>query len=720
MAKTLVIAEKPSVGKELARVLGCKKTREGYKEGEGYIVTWSFGHLVTLADPESYQKEYKVWRLDALPMLPDKMKLVVIKQTAKQFAVVKQLIRSEDVNEVVIATDAGREGELVARWILEKAGCKKEIKRLWISSQTDQAIRDGFAQLRPGREYEPLYRSAKARAEADWLIGLNVTRALTCKFHAQLSAGRVQTPTLAMIVKREEEIQRFQPKDFYSVVVKSGSVLLTRRDRKTKNVRFSDQQLAQEIVQKVDGKPGQVMAVKRKQKKEAPPLLYDLTELQRDANKRYGYSAKQTLSIMQRLYENHKLLTYPRTDSRYLSSDIVPTLPERLRSIAGYFPEAKECLKRGITPTKRFVDDTKVSDHHAIIPTEQFLDLSVLTNEERHIYQLVVYRFLAALSPDFVYEQTTIEVDIAGEWFTAQGKIVTQYGWKRLGESTEEEEDREEPEQSLPDIQDGDWLSEGKAEWKTGKTTPPPRYTEGTLLTAMEFAGRQVEDETMREALNSANGLGTPATRADIIEKLFHTGYIESRGKELHPTSKGIQLIELVPEDLKSPLLTGNWEQTLSAISKGEVDDKAFLRDMRQYATDLVGEIAKSGASYRPDNRTKNKCPDCGQFLLEVRGKKGKSYVCENPDCRYREQVSTQTNARCPNCHKRLELRGSGENRIYVCPCGYREKGDAFQKRMAQNKTAMSKREVSSYLRQQQEEATFNTAMADALKKLGL
>lgn len=722
MGKKLVIAEKPSVGKELARVLGCRQGREGYLAGGQYIVTWSFGHLVTLADPEAYGDQYKKWSMDTLPMLPEKMKLVVIKSTAKQFRIVKELLHSNEVDEVVIATDAGREGELVARWIIEKAGCKKPIKRLWISSQTDQAIREGFAHLKPGREYENLYQSAKSRAEADWLVGLNITRALTCKHNAQLSAGRVQTPTLAMIVAREEEIKRFVPKEFETMSAKGEGVNFSWKDKASGTGRVFALGRLEEIRQKISGKALKITALKKQAKQQPAPLLYDLTELQRDANKQYGYSAKQTLNLMQRLYETHKLLTYPRTDSRYLSQDIVPTLGQRLKAISGAFPMAKELLKTPLKPGKRVVDDTKVSDHHAIIPTEQYLDLSALSAEEKHIYVLVVKRFLAALSAPFVYEQTVVEADLGGELFTARGKTIVSKGWRAAYDGMdleEEESEEEERSQSLPRLAVGDLLKVSKLEIKKGKTPPPSRYTEGTLLTAMEFAGKTVTDQAMREAINTTGGLGTPATRADIIEKLFTVNYIELHGKEIYPTSKGIQLISIVPEELRSAELTGKWEQRLTAISKGQEKPGEFIAQMRQYAKQLVRDVAASDAVYRHDNLTRNRCPECGEFLLEVNGKHGKQYVCKNRECGYRQTVSRQSNARCPQCHKKLEVRGTAGKQIYACKCGFREGFETFNKRLAENSSKLSKREVSAYLnKQKKQEEPFNNAFAQALAKL--
>jgi len=721
MGKILVLAEKPSVARDIAKVLKCSQNGSGCLAGSKYIVTWALGHLVTLADPEAYNDKYKHWNLEDLPMLPEKMKLVVIKQTAKQFGVVKGLMQRNDVDELVIATDAGREGELVARWIIQKAGFKKPIKRLWISSQTDKSILEGFSKLKPGREYENLYRSAQCRSEADWLVGLNVTRALTCKYNAQLSAGRVQTPTLAMIVERENEIKSFKPKDYWTIQANFKGFSVQWQDKTSGQTRIFDRSLAENIVSKAAGQTGEVTEVKKESRKELPPLAYDLTELQRDANRRYGYSAKQTLNIMQRLYESHKLVTYPRTDSRYITEDIVPTLPERLKSISvgPYSKAAQNILRNRISVSKRFADSSKVSDHHAIIPTEQYVNLSSLNQEERHIYDLIVKRFLAVLSPDFLYEQTTVKINANGELFTARGKIVQAMGWKEIysGVSDTDDDDSDddaEKDQSLPDIKAG---MKGKMEAVKsvgGKTKPPARYTEATLLSAMEHPGKFVQDKTLREALESSSGLGTPATRADIIEKLFNTFYIERHDKDICPTSKGVQLVNLVPPDLKSPELTGKWEQQLSFISKGKADPNAFVKDMRDYATKLVGRVISSSETFKHDNVTREKCEECGQYLLEVNGKKGKMLVCPDRDCGFRKMISQTSNARCPECHKKMEIRGEGENKSFYCVCGYREKLENFQKRKA---TQVNKKEVNRFMKQQNSGEPINTALADALSK---
>jgi DNA topoisomerase-3 len=717
MGKVLVLTEKPSVARDIARVLNCRQKGNGCIIGPKYIITWALGHLVTLADPEVYSERYKTWNLEDLPMLPKKMELVVIRQTAKQYNIVKNLMHRKDVDELVIATDAGREGELVARWIIEKAGARKPIKRLWISSQTDKAITDGFASLRPGKDYENLYKSAQCRAEADWLVGLNVTRALTCKHNAQLSAGRVQTPTLAMIVERENEIRKFVPRDFWTISAKAKGFLVQWQDRFNGNIRIFDKVKADAIVAKVANQDGKIADVQKDAKRELPPLAYDLTELQRDANRRFGYSAKKTLSIMQRLYETHKLVTYPRTDSRYITDDIVATLPERLKSIAvgPYAEVARNILRGKLNITKRLVDNSKVSDHHAIIPTEQYVDLSSLNGDERSIYDLIVKRFLAVLSAPFEYEQTTVKLDVKGELFYAKGKIVKSQGWKAVYQEfggTGDEDDEQELDQALPQVSVGQDVKLISVKAVNAKTKPPARYTEATLLSAMEHPGKFIDDKVLRDTIEGTSGLGTPATRADIIEKLFDTFYIERRGKEIFPTSKGMQLINLVPEDLKSPEMTAKWEQRLQSISRGKADSRLFIDDMRKYAAKLVSSVIASSEVYKHDNMTREKCPECGKFLLDVNGKKGKMLVCSDRECGYRKNISVVSNARCPECHKKMEIRGEGGNKSFYCTCGYREKLEAFKKRKSEY---VSKKEVGKFLSQQETNVNINSALADAL-----
>lgn len=717
MGKALVLAEKPSVGRELARVLGCKRGGEGYLEGDRYVVTWALGHLVTLADPDAYEKKWEKWDMADLPMLPQNMKLVVIPQTGRQFRVVQGLMKRGDISELIIATDAGREGELVARWIMLKAGWRKPTKRLWISSQTDRAIKEGFAHLRPAADYDNLFRSAQARSEADWLVGLNVTRALTCRHNAQLSAGRVQTPTLALIVQREKEIRSFVPKEFWGVRLKAGGFSAVWRDRNN-NSRTFDRATAEKIAAACQSGEAVVTQVRKMRRMTPPPAAYDLTELQRDANKKYAYSAKETLNLMQSLYEQHKLLTYPRTDSRYISDDVVPTLPERLRAVMvdSYKPLAQQIMRDRPLKTKYLVNNAKVTDHHAIIPTEESPDLWQLSGPERNVYDLVVRRFLAVLLPPCEYEEVDLTLSAGGQTFTASGRIVKTQGWRAAYDRSFSLDDEEETDrQTLPDVTQGQRLKLGGAQVTSGKTPPPPRYTEATLLTAMEHPQTQVEDKELRRILEETSGLGTPATRADIIEKLFSAFYIERRGKELVPTSKGQQLVELAPEELRSAALTARWEDRLARIAKGTERDTKFVEEMRAYAAKLVAQVKASDAKYTHDNQTRKVCPDCGKFLLLVKGKRGEMLVCPDRECGYRKSVTQTTNARCPNCFKKMELRGEGDNQMFACVCGYREKLSAFKQRREQ--AGAGKRDVAKFMQQQAPEKSVNTGMADALAK---
>lgn len=723
MGKSLVLAEKPSVGREIAKVLQCNQKGNGCFFGTKYIVTWALGHLVTLADPERYDEKYKTWKLEDLPMLPAKMELVVIRETAKQFKVIKNLMKLPELEELIIATDAGREGELVARWIIMKAGWGKPIKRLWISSQTDRAIKEGFANLKPGKEYERLFAAAQCRAEADWLVGLNVTRALTCKYNAQLSAGRVQTPTLALVVAREEEIKHFVAEDYWTVNLTVNGFTLQWQDQANGQTRIFDRRRAEQILVKVNGATGKISEVKKEAKRELPPLAYDLTELQRDANRKYGFSAKTTSSIMQQLYESHKLVTYPRTDSRFLSEDIVPTLPERLKAVAvgPYAQTARAILRSKLNPGKRLVDNSKVTDHHAVIPTEEPVYLSKLSGDELKVYDLIVKRFLAVLSAPFEYEQTTVKMDVNGETFFAKGKIIKSKGWRGIYDSLGDYDDAaesRESEQSLPQVKQGDKLRVLAAQTTASKTKPPARYTEATLLSAMEHPGKTVADGELREVLENTSGLGTPATRAEIIEKLFNSFYLERNGKEIHPTSKGIQLIKLAPPELKSAELTAKWEQQLSEISKGRAGSGNFINKIRSYAAQLVKTVVNSDQTFRHDNLTRVKCPDCGKFLLQVKGKRGEMYLCQDRECGYRKGISQTSNVRCPQCHKRMEIRGEGEGRLFVCACGYREKLSVFTKRRESEKDKANKWEVRQFLREQKVNEPINTALADALAKL--
>lgn len=707
--KTLVIAEKPSVGRDIAGVLQCTRSNQGALEGEKYIVTWALGHLVTLADPEGYDPKYKAWNAEDLPMMPQHFKLVVIKQTHRQFQIVKNHLLRKDVGTVVIATDAGREGELVARWILKIAGNKKPVRRLWISSVTDKAIREGFKNLKDGRAYLNLYAAAEARAEADWLVGMNGTRALTCRYNAQLSCGRVQTPTLALIAAREQEIKSFVPKRFYTLTTVSHGMTWNWQDGKSGSNRSFDKGRIQSIAEKAEKDEMLITDVQRSVKKSYSPGLYDLTELQRDANKRFGYSAKETLNIMQRLYENHKVLTYPRTDSRYIGRDVAETLKERLEACAvgPYRKLAGKLLLQPIRTNKSFADDSKVSDHHAIIPTEQFVQLDHMSSEERKIYDLVVRRFMAVLYPPCEYEQIKLTGSCAGEKWMAGSRMMKEAGWQQVYES-EWEEEEDNPLMtvtSMPKLEKGRKDAVMRPKVSEGQTKPPAYYNEGTLLTAME-----------------KGNLGTVATRADIIDKLFNSFLMEKKDKDIRVTSKGRQLLGLVPEDLKKPELTADWEKKLLAISEGRLKKDSFISEIRGYTEEIVREIAGGEGQFRHENLTNHLCPNCGKRMLSVQGKNSKMLVCQDRSCGYRESVSRKTNARCPKCHKKMEMYGKGDAQTFVCSCGYKEKLSAFQNRRKKEGAGVSKRDVQQYMRRQQKEANepINNAFAAAFAKLNL
>jgi len=660
--KSLVLAEKPSVAKEIARVLGCTNRSKSYIEGPKYVVTWALGHLVELAEPEAYDKKYKTWALEDLPLLPQRMNIRVMKETSHQFKAIAALSKRSDIKELIIATDAGREGELVARWIMELIHWKKPFYRLWISSQTDQAIRDGFNKLKPGAEYNNLYRSAVCRAEADWLIGLNMTRALTTKYNAQLAAGRVQTPSLSMMMEREQEIAQFQGKPFWQLQAQLGGFTAMWKQQSSQDGRMWDQKQAEQLLAHLkDAKSAIVSSLKVSEKQELHPLAYDLTELQRDANKKLGFSAKMTSNVLQKLYEQHKLVTYPRTDSRHLTSDMAATLKVRLERIAigPYRDHAKSILRKPLNITKRIVDDSKVSDHHAIIPTDESVQLNQLTNDERRLYDLIVRRFLALFSGPYRYDETSVELTIKEHRFYAKGRVEKEKGWRDVYTVSREPEEQEEEIALLPTLAKSDQVALRGLNLKSGMTTPPPRYTEASLLSVME-----------------KYGLGTPATRADIIEKLLSTETIERRGHSLYPTTKGKQLIELVVEELRSPQLTAKWEQQLEDIARGRGDAKQFMTQIRQQAEQWVGQVKRENKEYKPHNMTNSRCPECGEPLLEVKGKQGKRYVCASRECNYKRMAEPmKINKRCPQCHKKMELHEGKAGKYAQCrPCNVIEK----------------------------------------------
>lgn len=695
--KSLVLTEKPSVAREIARVLGCTNKQKSYFEGPRYVVTWALGHLVELAEPEDYDKKYSTWKLEDLPIMPKTMRLKVIRQTSHQFRAIQSLVKRNDLGELIIATDAGREGELVARWIMELVHWKKPFKRLWISSQTDQAIKDGFANLRPGNSYDNLFDSAVCRAEADWLVGLNVTRALTCKFNAQLSAGRVQTPTLSAMVSREQEIRKFQPVDYWTVEADFGQFRgLWRKEGES---RFLDRDKAAAIQAKVQGKIGVISALTTKEKHEPQPLAYDLTELQRDANRRYGFSAKQTSSVLQRLYEQHKLVTYPRTDSRYLSSDMVNSLPQRLAAIAvgPYARLTGPLLNKPLRLGKRIIDDAKVTDHHAIIPTEERLHLEKLSSDEAKLFDLIARRYLALFYPACIYDNTSVTVAVEGEEFHAKGKIMKEPGWRQVYDRNRGDEGTEEDmtDQTLPQLEQGRQVNVRKCAIHQRQTQPPARYTEAALLTVMENFN-----------------LGTPATRADIIEKLLQTDSIERRGNYLVPTAKADQLLDLVPGELRSPELTAKWERTLEAIARGKGNKQEFLTGIRKQARTMVLEVAQSEQDYKHHNATRSRCPDCGKFLLERNTKQGKMLVCPDRNCGYRLKDSKNvTNRRCPQCHKKMELRQGKAGKFFQCkPCNVIEMLDGEGGK--RGKRGQDRNLVKKF----QKEAPLSSSLGDALK----
>lgn len=700
--KTLVLAEKPSVAREIARVMGCNNKQKSYIEGPKYVVTWALGHLVGLAEPEDYNKKFATWALEDLPILPEKTKLKVLRETNQQYKAVQHLMKRQDIEELIVATDAAREGELLARWIMNMAGWKKPFRRLWISSQTDKAIKEGFAKLRPGREFDRLYESARCRAEADWMIGLNVTRALTCKFGSPLSAGRVQTPTLGMIMDREQEITGFRSVDFETLTADFGDFQAAWRASNGDGRIFEKDKTAS-IKDKLTGRSGRIIKVQKSEKSEPHPLAYDLTELQRDANRKFGFSAKQTSSVLQRLYEQHKLVTYPRTDSRYLTSDMTGTLKERLDSVAvgPYAALARPLLRKQLPITKRIVDDSKVSDHHAIIPTEQTVLLNGLSTEERKLYDLIVRRFISLFYPPARYDAVAVTVNVEGENFHVKGTTVKDAGWREVygGDmsSDDEEESADEPAAGsvkLPELREGAAVTIGRCMVRAGRTQPPKRYNEASLLTQME-----------------KHGLGTPATRADIIEKLVSSDTIERQGNLLHPTGKGKQLIELVSTQLRTPDLTARWEAELEKIARGQGKPELFLQGIRSMAQELVTGVKTSGAEYKPHNVSNSHCPECGTRLLEKKSKRGKLLVCPADNCGYtRAGEKRLSNRRCPQCHKKMELKEGKAGMFVQClGCGITETLDKDHKHV-------NKREQQKLVQQYSKQESIGSNLGELLK----
>ncbi|USB33863.1 DNA topoisomerase III [Paenibacillus sp. YPG26] len=700
--KTLVLAEKPSVAREIARVMGSREKHKSHFEGPKYVVTWALGHLVGLAEPEDYDHKFQTWNLEDLPILPQRMKLKVLRETNHQFKAVQHLMKRSDICELIVATDAAREGELLARWIMDMVKWNKPFKRLWISSQTDKAIKEGFASLKPGSQFDRLYQSARCRAEADWMVGLNVTRALTVKFNAQLSAGRVQTPTLGMIMQREKDILNFRSETYGQLRCDLGSFEAVWR-ASGGDSRIFDEEKTNGLKAKLEGRTGTISKLTKSEKVVPHPLAYDLTELQRDANRRYGFSAKMTSNVLQRLYEQHKLVTYPRTDSRYLTSDMTDTLKERLESVAigPYASIARPLLRKPLPLTKRIVDDSRVTDHHAIIPTEQTVILNALTADERKLYDLIVRRFISLFYPAARYDHVNVVVEVENEHLHAKGTTVKDSGWHVVYDGqgfdeaeSDENSDADEPDKVLPELKVGQRVEVKRCIIMNGRTLPPKRYTEAALLSQME-----------------KHGLGTPATRADIIEKLVNSDTIDRQGNALHPTGKGKQLIELVSSDLRTPDLTAKWESELERIAKGQGQPEPFLKGIREMAERLVREVKASGASYQPHNVSSSHCPDCGTRLLEKKSKRGLMLVCPSEDCGYKRSGEKRlSNRRCPQCHKKMEMKEGKAGLFVQClSCGITET-------MNKDSKHVNKRETQKLVKQYAKQESLGSNLGDLLK----
>jgi DNA topoisomerase-3 len=650
MAKTLVLAEKPSVGRDLTRVLpGAFQKHEGYLESDSHVVTWAVGHLVQLAEPEEYGPQFKKWRMADLPILPDRFKLVVRdERSKKQMSVISRQLKREDVAEVINACDAGREGELIFSYIYEKAGAKKPVQRLWLSSMTKQAIQEAFGRLRPAAELEPLEAAARSRSEADWIVGMNATRAATIRlrsaFDGAVSLGRVQTPTLAILARREEEIQAFTPEPYWVVdalFAASGERIYRGRYHDRNQPRVPTAEAAQAVVAAVRGGTGEITKLEKTKRTEKPALLYDLTSLQRDANTRFGFSARRTLAAAQRLYEEHKALTYPRTSSRFLSGDMAG----EIKPIAEFVGHNREYTRAAgyvtgldVLPLGRVINDAKVTDHHAIIPTRSEHDLGKMSDDDRRIYDLVAKRFLAIFHPDAVFENTRLETTVAEHVFRTSGRVLVVPGWRGVygegdddGSATESDDD-ELRSGSLPKLDRGEHVDTREVALEAKETKPPRRYSDASLLGAMETAGKLVDDDEAREAMKES-GIGTPATRAAIIERLLQVGYIERDGRALVVTDKGMNVIRLLAEHpLTSPAMTGDWEKRLEWIELGRDSREQFMADIAGFATSTVQELDSKLKDVKIERATLGPCRVCGKEIRENR----KGFSCwsrEDPGC---------------------------------------------------------------------------------------
>jgi DNA topoisomerase III len=650
MSKTLVIAEKPSVGRDLVRVLPGPFTKhEGYLEGPEHIVTWAVGHLVQLADPDEYDERFKKWRMADLPIVPDRFKLVVRdERSKKQMNVVKRQLDNDDVDLVVNACDAGREGELIFAYLYEKAGSKKPVQRLWLNSMTTEAIRSAFGELRPGADLAALEAAARSRSEADWIVGMNATRAATIRlrssFDGAVSLGRVQTPTLAILARREQEIRDFKPEPYWVVDASFDPVVDRPRVYEGRyhdgaNPRVASADAARAVVEACQGQTGEITKLDKSERKERPELLYDLTSLQRHANRRYGFTARRTLAAAQRLYEEHKALTYPRTNSRFLTSDMISEIKPIARLVGSqseYAKASQYVLGLDVLPLGRVINDAKVSDHHAIIPTRaERHPVDKMSDDDRRIYDLVVRRFLAIFHPDAVFENTRVETTVASHVFRTRGKVLLVAGWRAVyGElpDADQSDDDEGREQQLPKLERGERVEVTDVSSEEKETKPPARYNDNSLLGAMETAGKLVDDEELREAMKES-GIGTPATRAAIIERLIQVGYVERDGRALVVTEKGLNVIRLLGEHvLTSPGMTGDWERRLALIETGADSREAFMGDIVKFTEETVGELDRNLKDVRIPRANLGPCPVCGRDINENR----KGYSCwsrEDPGC---------------------------------------------------------------------------------------
>lgn len=709
--KSLILAEKPSVARDIANALNVHQKHNGYFENNQYIVTWALGHLVTNATPEQYDSKFKTWDLQELPIIPKYMKTVVIPKTKKQFNTVKSLMLKDNVKEIIIATDAGREGELVARLILDKVHNKKPIKRLWISSITAKAIRNGFKHLKDGKAYLSLYRAALARSEADWIVGINATRALTTKYDAQLSLGRVQTPTIQLVQMRQDEIRHFKPSKYYTLEAQVDGQTF----KLVTTQRINNKQDLDKMVQQLEHQSATVESVTSKRKKQYPAKLFSLTDLQQEAYQRYRMGAKETLNTLQNLYERHKLVTYPRTDSNYLTDDMVETFKERLQALLAteYKEAVRPLVNKQFSAKMGIVNNQKVSDHHAIIPTEIRPNMNDLSQREQKIYLMIAERFIENLLPPYEYEAVKVILKIGNHTFELQDKATIQLGFKQLcNESTAQTKSAQFKQGAAYKVQ--------RFHIQEHETTPPPYFNEGTLLKAMESPQKffELKNKKHSQTLKQTGGIGTVATRADIIEKLFNMNAIEARDGHIKVTSKGRQILELAPQSLTSPLLTAEWEEKLTQIEQGKYDARQFIKEMKHFTETIVNEIKNSEQKYKHDNLTTTECPTCGKFMIKVKTKNGQMLVCQDPACKTKKNVQRKTNARCPNCHKKMTLFGRGKKATYRCVCGHSETQEQMdQRHRNKGKGKVSKREMKKYMGK---EEINNNPFQDALKNLKL